>query len=163
MLLEGRGTEIQPEEGRVWLGKAAEAGMIDAQLAYARLLVEGIGGPEDHSGALAMYIRAAEAGSVPAMFSLGAMYGGGHEVEKDTSLARKWFAAAAEAGHPVAQLMMARYCAQGIAGEVDREAALIWYRKSEAQGIVQASAELSQLDLLPELSFEEEDEAVTLS
>lgn len=42
-------------------------------------------------------------------------------------------------------MMMGRYLTRGLVGEPDMEEGLIWYRKAEAAGLAQASADMAQL------------------
>ena len=64
-----------------WIKRAADSGLVDAQVSLAEMMANGRGGPRDPAGALALFRAAAEAGHVGAAFATGAMLGGGHEVE----------------------------------------------------------------------------------
>ena len=150
MLVEGRGVEANPEEGRVWITRAADVGMIEAQVMLADMMLTGRGGPKDHPAALALFQKAAGQGHVGAMFAVGAMHGGGHEVPWDRVAAQRWFRAAAERGHPYAQMMLGRYLARNLAGEQDIEEARRWIERAVAQGLQEAKADLAALPPAPE-------------
>jgi TPR repeat protein len=80
------------------------------------------------------------------MFALGAMYSGGHAIAVDRAKAEHWFRAAAERGHGQAQLMLGRYLRSGAAGHSDLKQARHWLEMAATQGIVDADAELADLD-----------------
>src|SRR5690606_10242515 len=48
MITQGRGAPADPAEGRVWMARAAEAGLAEAEFALAEMMVDGIGGAVDH-------------------------------------------------------------------------------------------------------------------
>ncbi len=62
MLVEGRGVPADPDEGRIWITKAAEVGMIEAQVMLADMMLSGRGGTKDHPAALALFEKAAGQG-----------------------------------------------------------------------------------------------------
>jgi TPR repeat protein len=62
MLMEGRGMEADPVEGRAWISRAAEGGMADAQVALCRAVAERRRRPKDHPAALALFRKAGRAG-----------------------------------------------------------------------------------------------------
>ena len=147
MLVEGRGVEADPEEGRAWIARAAEAGMVDAA-GGAR----GDDGewPRRPAGPSRRRWRCSRRrpskGHVGAMFAIGAMNGGGHDVPTDRAAAQRWFRAAAERGHAHAQMMLGRYLARGLAGEhATRWRRGIWLERAVAQGLAEASADLAGL------------------
>ena len=145
MLVEGRGVDANPEEGRAWIKRAADVGMVEAEVLLAEMMLNGRGGPKDHPGALALFEKAAGRGHVGAMFAMGAMHGGGHEVPVDRPSAQRWFRAAAERGHAYAQMMLGRYLARGLAGERDFDRARVWLDRALAQGLQEARNDLAAL------------------
>ena len=145
MLVEGRGVDANPEEGRAWIKRAADVGMIDAEVMLADMMLNGRGGPKDHPNALILFEKAAERGHVGAMFAVGAMHGGGHEVPTQRTVAQRWFRAAAERGHPYAQMMLGRYLARNLAGEQNFAEARTWIERAIGQGIQDARADLAAL------------------
>ena len=52
MLTEGRGVDANPEEGRAWIKRAADVGMVEAEVLLAEMMLTGRGGSKDHPGAL---------------------------------------------------------------------------------------------------------------
>jgi len=61
-----------PEAARVWVARGAAAGLREAQVALAEMLVNGRGGPRDTAAALELFAKAAVEGHSGAMFALGA-------------------------------------------------------------------------------------------
>ncbi len=116
VLVEGRGVDRDLAEGRRWIARAAEVGMVDAQVALGEMMLTGTGGACDPPGALALFEKAAANGHLAAMFAIGVVYGGGHGVPANHGAAQHWFRAAAEHGHPAAQMMLERHVAANAAG-----------------------------------------------
>lgn len=148
MLIQGAGGERDPEGGYEWIASAAHEGIVDAQVLWGNILLEGYSnnGTALAEEAVKFYQMAADQGSVPAMFSLGAVYGGGNNFEPDRVKAQKWFTKAAEAGHSKAQLMLGRYLAQGLAGEKNLQKARYWFEVALKAGEEEAQLEIQQLD-----------------
>ena len=44
------GVDANPEEGRAWIKRAADVGMVEAEVQLAELMLTGRGGPKDHPG-----------------------------------------------------------------------------------------------------------------
>ena len=63
LLMEGRGVEANPEEGRRWIARASDAGMVEAEVLLAELMLTGRGGPKDHPAAMALFEKARWAGA----------------------------------------------------------------------------------------------------
>lgn len=160
MLLQGAGGEQNTDKGYAWLSSAAHEGVVDAQILWANILLEGK--TNDGKGlaeeAVKFYRMAADQGSVPAMFSLGAVYGGGNKLEPDLTKAQEWFTKAAERGHPKAQLMLGRYLARGLAGQKDLKQARYWWDMALKAGEIEAEIDLKSLDN-PDLVFKEPSDA----
>ncbi len=106
MVTMGRGAAADPAEGRVWMARAAEAGLADAEFALAEMMVDGIGGAVDHVCAAQLRERAAGKGHAGAMFALGALKAGGYGVPADPVAAQMWFTKAADLGHAEAKAIL---------------------------------------------------------
>lgn len=145
MLTQGNGVRADAAEGLVWITKAAQAGLAEAQVLLGSMLVNGEGGPKDHATAQVWFAHAAASGHAGAMFALGALAGGGHDVPTDRELAQNWFRAAAEKGHAHARLMLGRYLARGLAGPADPMQARRWLEQARDQGIAEAEGDLAAL------------------
>ena len=142
MLVEGRGLDAgDPAEGRVWLTRAADAGVVDAQVMLGEIMVNGRGGPHDCDAARALFEKAARQGHAGAMFALGVLADGRREVAARTA-AQDWFRRAAEHGHPYAALMLGRYLARGLAGTTDLVEARRWLEAARAAGVTEAELDL---------------------
>ncbi len=130
-----------------FFARAADAGVADAQVALAEMMINGRGGPRDPIGALQLFEKAAAERHSGAMFALGAQYGGGHDMPINRANAERCFRAAAELGHGPAQLMLGRYLATGAAGYRDPVEARHWPERAVARGISEAQSDLAQLTL----------------
>ena len=119
--------------------------MAEAEVMLAEMMLNGRGGPKDHSGALALFEKAAARGHVGAIFAVGAMRGGGHEVPTDRVEAQRCFAVAAERGHAYAQMMYGRYLARGLGGDRNPDRARYWLERAVAQGLPEAKNDLAGL------------------
>ena len=78
MLAEGRGVAPDLREARVWFTRAADADVLDAQVALAEMMVNGRGGPGSPAAAFELFQKAAAKGHSGAMFALGALHSGGN-------------------------------------------------------------------------------------
>jgi len=81
------------------LRKAAELGLVEAQIALGSRYADGHGLPQDDDEATHWYRMAAEQGSAEAQYELGCAYENGWGVEQDTTEALRWYAMAANQGH----------------------------------------------------------------
>jgi TPR repeat protein len=99
MYARGEGSGNQDERAFLWLGKAAERGIADAQYQIARMYMLGRGVDQDFIKARVWYERAAEQSVSEAQFALGQIYANGKGVPKDDKLAMKWLKKAALQGH----------------------------------------------------------------
>jgi TPR repeat protein len=59
MLADGRGVTPDPEAARAWITRASAAGLREAQVALAEMMVNGRGGPRDTAAALELFEKAA--------------------------------------------------------------------------------------------------------
>jgi TPR repeat protein len=149
LTIEGRGLAADPVEGRLWVTKAANAGMQDAEVALAEMSLNGTGGARDHAESMRLFRKAAGAGHVGAMFAVGAMLGGGHDVPEDRAEARRWYRLAAEKGHGHAQMMLGRFLARGLGGDADALEARLWLQRAIGSGVQEAGTDLEMLDAEP--------------
>lgn len=137
---DGRLPLTDPGAVRNLYETAAATGDPAGELALARALAAGLGGPAEPARALALYVTAARAGSVEAAADVGECYLGAAGVARDIARSVAWLAAAAEAGDPGAmqQLGMLALGGQGVA--TDPGAAYRWlglavrhYREGDAR------------------------------
>jgi len=70
MLVEGRGVQMDAKDGRAWIARAAGAGMAEAEVALAEMMVNGSGGRCDPFTARTLLEKAARRGHVGAMSAL---------------------------------------------------------------------------------------------
>jgi TPR repeat protein len=98
MLRTGQGADKDPERARIWMQRAAMAGLPTAQADYGEMLLTGDGGPVDARAALPWLQLAADAGHPIAQFHLGEIYQDGEVVKQDLRRAREYYAEAAARG-----------------------------------------------------------------
>jgi TPR repeat protein len=123
--------------------KAAEAGDVNHQYQYGRMLQEGIGIPAQPVQAVSWYRKAAERGHTPAQYQLALMYDEGIGIERDQTQARSWYAQAASRGDSDAQCNLAILCLNGQGGSVDLKTAINLLTSASRQGNIAAQATLA--------------------
>jgi uncharacterized protein len=128
-LLEG-----DPQEAARWLAAAARYGVVEAQTAYAQLLLDGRGVARDPQAAFAWFSVAAGAGSVEAINMVGRCHENGWGVPADAAAALPCYRQAAERGLDWGQYNYANLLARGAGLPRDLAQALHWYRLAAAQG-----------------------------
>jgi TPR repeat protein len=147
-LVEGRGLDADPTEARVWLMRAAEAGIAEAQVMLGEMMLNARGGPPDQATAHDLFAKAAAQGHAGAMFALGVLADGDRGAG-DRVCAQDWFRQAADRGHPYGQLMLGRYLAHGLAGTTDAVEAQQLLKAAHAAGVTQARSDLERLSRSP--------------
>ncbi|HEY1709113.1 MAG TPA: tetratricopeptide repeat protein [Rhizomicrobium sp.] len=98
MLRTGQGADKDSVRARLWMQRAALAGLPTAQADYGEMLLTGDGGPADAKAALPWLQLAADAGHPIAQFHLGEIYQDGEVVPQDLKRAREYYAEAAARG-----------------------------------------------------------------
>ena len=86
----GHGMASDLTEARAWFVKASDAGMPDAQVALAEMMVNGRGGASEFPTALNLLEKVVAQGHGGATFTL-ALYSGGHGLPADREAAQRWF------------------------------------------------------------------------
>lgn len=145
---------------RKWWGKAAEAGLVRAQIQLAMLYRDGDGGPEDKTEAARWFRKAAEQGDAGAQNEMGVLYWRGEGVDQDRVKAGSWFERAAEAGSEDAETNLGWFYlddSQGIYGAASdeeaaqqdryaasREQAFQWFCKAATQGNARAQFKVGE-------------------
>ncbi len=108
MLLDGTGTERDPEAAFRWFGIAARSKRADAINMLGRCHELGWGTPVDFGKAAEHYREAAEKASDWARFNLGCLLLEGKGVARDTDEAFRLFMSAVEQGHVKSANMVGR-------------------------------------------------------
>lgn len=103
-LLNGEESIRNEEEGRKWLAKAIELGLIDAYLA--------LGDHEENvrkndKSAFTTYLNGANAGQLECIFRTGIFFFNGKGVDASPTMGLEWLNKAAKAGHPRAAFELA--------------------------------------------------------
>ena len=86
-----------PEEAAASIASAARFGLVEAQLLFGQVLLDGRGTPRDPAAAVLWFGAAASAGSAEAMNMLGRCHEMGWGVRSDRAVAAVWYARAADA------------------------------------------------------------------
>lgn len=123
-----------PAEAARLLGAAARYGVVEAQAAYAQLLLDGRGLKRDPEAAYRWFAIAAGAGLLDATNMLGRCHELGWGVPADTVQAAKHYRDAAQRGLDWGQYNYANLLARGAGVAQDRDEALLWYRRAADQG-----------------------------
>jgi len=90
----------------VWLQRAAEQGLAEAQDKLGFMYYKGKGVRQNKVIAAKWYEKAAEKGFAPSQYDLGMMYAKGEGVAKDYCKASQWYQKAAEQGLTKAQFQL---------------------------------------------------------
>lgn len=125
--------EAAPQEAARRLAAAAQYGVIEAQLRYAQLLLDGRGVARDPTAAFAWFRIAAEAGSVEATNMLGRCHELGWGTPADPAAAADRYRDAALRGLDWGQYNYANLLARGAGVPLDRDDAFRWYWRAAQQ------------------------------
>ncbi|MCS0493739.1 sel1 repeat family protein [Ancylobacter sp. MQZ15Z-1] len=128
-----------PEQAALWVRAAALNGLINAQLAWGQMLVDGHGVPRDPTAGLRWFRIAAEAGSAEGRNMVGRCHELGWGVEADAGEAARHYREAAGKGEPWAQFNLARLLLEGNGVPPDRREALHWYARAARAGHVKSA------------------------
>ena len=132
-LLRARISE-SPEHAARWVEAAALNGLINAQLAWGQMLVDGHGVARDPQAGLRWFRIAAAAGSVEGVNMVGRAYELGWGVGIDRSEAALHYREAASRGDAWAQFNLATLLLHGSGVAPDRVEALHWYVRAARGG-----------------------------
>nr|WP_250152108.1 tetratricopeptide repeat protein [Ancylobacter radicis] len=116
-----------PEQAARWVEAAALNGLINAQLAFGQMLLDGHGVPRDPQAGLRWFSIAAAAGSAEGINMVGRCHERGWGVPADPSEAARHYRAAAEKGHGWGQFNLACLLLDGHGVAPDRAQALVWF------------------------------------
>ncbi|QIB32615.1 tetratricopeptide repeat protein [Ancylobacter pratisalsi] len=123
-----------PEQAAHWVRAAALSGLVNAQLAWGRMLVDGHGVPRDPQAGFRWFSIAAGSGNAEAINMVGRCHECGWGVERDPVAAARQYRTAAEKGHAWAQFNLATLLLGGTDTPAERDEALHWYVRSARAG-----------------------------
>jgi TPR repeat protein len=134
------GKEGRPDYGRALeaFRKTARDGYAPAQLALAKMYLDGVGVQRDPRIAAEWCAKAAKQGLLEAEFMSGLMAANGDGMAQNPSGAANWYKKAAAQGHPKAQLNLGLAYETGTGVRLDQAQALKLIRSSAEQGLAQA-------------------------
>jgi TPR repeat protein len=95
---EGRGVPKDEQKAVYWLGKAADAGLTNAELEYGIALYLGKGVKKDETAGFSMLRRAAEKGNPVAQNRLAHAFAQGRGTKSDAVAAVKWHLLSRQSG-----------------------------------------------------------------
>jgi hypothetical protein len=128
----GDGVPSDYDEAAGWYRKAAEGGLLAAQVDLGWLYQQGKGVRRDYAEAMRWYRKAAEQGSAVARLNIAVLYDEGKGVPEDDAEAARWYRTAAEQGQPRAQLNLGILYWKGEGVERDYVEAVKWLAVAEA-------------------------------
>jgi uncharacterized protein len=123
-----------PSEAIGWVGAAARYGLVEAQLLFGQMLLDGIGTPRNQWAAFRWFSAVAEAGWADAINMVGRCHEGGWGVEQDFPKAVQYYRKAAELGLDWGQYNLANTLLRGRGVPRDRRQALTWYLRAARLG-----------------------------
>lgn len=136
----GEGVPQDYEKAVKWYTKAAEEGVLDAQLELVKIYQEGFGDQKkDFSQAEKWQMRAAEQGHADSQYVFGFI---SHTL-KDETKAIDWYTKAARQGHLDAQLALAWLYYDSAGMPQDHKQSAYWYAKAAEQGSTEAQKHLA--------------------
>lgn len=114
--------------------KAAEAGYLLAETAYAECLYEGIGVTADKALGLKWYKKASDDGDYAASYSLGYIYWGGSElVKKNPDKAFEYMKKSADSGYLKAKALLGHFYDVGVGVKINKTSAISLLNTAEWQ------------------------------
>ncbi len=126
----------------IWYHKAADQGVVGAEVNLGVMYAYGKGVPLDFAQAISWYRKAAEQGDSDAEVNLGVLYAEGHGVPQDFAQAASWYRKAADQGNATAQDNLGYFYQHGEGVPQDFARALALYHKAADQGEVGAYTNL---------------------
>ncbi len=138
MLMDGRGTEKNPEKAMKWYKKAAAKGDVDAQYNIGNIHFSGSGDLQDYQAAERWFRTAANKGNADAQNKLGYIYYKGEGKDVNYEEAFRWYKKAAQQGKPEAlnYLGLIFYMGRGV--ERDYNRAFEFYKEAADKGLASA-------------------------
>lgn len=122
-----------PRQTAAWVRVLALEGIVEAQLSYARMLLQGTGVPKNAEQALFWFRRAASHGDWDAVNMVGRCLEHGWGCEADVALAATHYHLAADAGYAWAQYNLGHLYLDGAGVERDPHLAYLYYSSAAAQ------------------------------
>jgi TPR repeat protein len=133
-----------PARAAPWVAAAAEAGLIEGQLRYGRMLLEGAGIARNETAAYLWFLRAAQRDDAEAQNMVGRCFENGWGVAADSKAAARWFALAADQGHAWACYNLGHLHLDGLGVERDPDCAFRLYARAAQVGHVRAMSLLAR-------------------
>ncbi len=128
-----------PEVYAAWIKTAAQEGLVEAQVIFGQMLLDGIGLKADPIDGLAWFKRAAHANHAMAINMVGRCYENGWGADADDVVAAYWFRLAADKGLDWGMYNYAHMLNSGRGGVTqNRAAALALYQQAAQAGHVKS-------------------------
>lgn len=125
-----------------WFKKASDNGDVSSTFYYGKMLLEGLGIPQDKKEGANYLLKAAEVGFPQAMYYVAKCYKSGDGLTMNLGQSVKWLCKAAAAGVSNAQWDLAQCYRQGCGTPVNYDQALYWYGEACAKGHTNAFKKL---------------------
>ncbi len=143
MYFNGLGTEKSAAQAAIWYRRAADRGLLDAEVQLAELYEDGDGVPKDDAEAARLYAKAAEHENVEAQYHLGLMYEDGRGVAKNLSKAIDLYRRASDRGNCDAANNLGALFLTGDAGRKDETEAFKLFRSAATYGSAEGQYNLA--------------------
>ncbi|WP_245261540.1 tetratricopeptide repeat protein [Ancylobacter sp. FA202] len=134
-----------PAAAARWVEAAALAGIVNAQIAWGQMLVDGRGVARDPAAGLRWFQLAAAAGSTDGINMVGRCHELGWGAPIDPTRAAALYRQAAERGHGWAQFNLATLLLDGRGVAADRIQALHWYVRAARNGEADVAAKAATM------------------
>lgn len=143
-LFEGTsGRPKKPEEGLIWLRKAAGLNHATANYELGKIYLNGKFVEQNYATAFNYYLAAAKLGDVDAMSYIGRAYIKGKGCEKDFNEAVKWLSMAVEKGEPEAMSSLGMRYVKGEGVEKNMSKAIELFEQGMKRGNRTAASNLT--------------------
>lgn len=134
----------QADKAFLWLKKAADQNVVEAQYFVGLCYKNGVGTESDPSSTVLYLKKASMQGYAEAQNELADCYYEGFGIEENDEEAVFWYRKAAEQGHAVAQYELANCYKNGTGCDTDKKEALNWCAKAAVGGIPEAQFEMAE-------------------
>ena len=133
--MTGQGVARQDaEEGRRWLGRAADSGHPVAARYLGVIYLRGMDIPPDYEKATRLLEKGANASDGEAAFILSCFLGGSRDQWHDLTKSKSWLEKAAMSGHPRAMTHLAYWLDGNVDGQSDPKEAARWMLRAADAG-----------------------------
>jgi uncharacterized protein len=136
----GSGVPCDRDGGLLWLEKAAESDVVEAQFLLGMEYTLRSSESASKCRGVDWLMRAAGAGHIEASYEVGRLFSDEQLVARAMRTARRFFSVASAAGHVKASICLARLLIDGVGGGADPETGIAILKQRASEGIAEAIA-----------------------